>query len=179
MAKLIEHLPPIMQQFAEMQQITAAEDKEIEHIEEVKNTVFQNAFIESCDEKGIERFERMLSIISNMGDDLELRRARVAVRWNDGIPYTYFTLKKSLNSSLGESNYELIADQEHYYILLQLKLNVADRLEIVRDLLKCILPENVGYEIMLIYNTHAVLSRFTHEQLHNYTHKQLREEALS
>lgn len=177
MAKLVEHLPQIMRQFTEMQQIMSAEDKELEAIEEVRTTIFKNAFIESCDENGIERFEKMLGIL-NSEEGVEMRRTRVAIRWNEEAPYTYETLTKCLDSSLGQGNYELSADEETYYLQLRLNLKVADCIEIAKELLERRLPENVRYEITIIYNTHATLHRFTHAQLHNYTHRQLREKVL-
>lgn len=85
---------------------------------------------------------------------------------------------KCLNASLGENNYDLYSDEEHYYILVHLKLNVADRVGVVEELIRRMSPEDICYKVLLIYNMHAVLHKFTHAQLHNYTHRQLREEVL-
>ncbi len=63
----------------------------------------------------------------------------------------------------------MYSDEEHYYILVHLKLNVADRVGVVEELIRRMSPEDICYKVLLIYNTHAVLHKFTHAQLHSYT----------
>jgi hypothetical protein len=176
--KMIDYLPPFMQQFEEMKQLMQSEDKQVATLNMDTTKILRNAFIETSDAEGIERFERILHIIPGAGENLELRRSRVSMRWNERIPYTHPTLVKCLNASLGENNYDLYSDEEHYYILVHLKLNVADRVGVVEELIRRMSPEDICYKVLLIYNTHAVLHKFTHAQLHNYTHRQLREEVL-
>ncbi len=149
--KMIDYLPPFMQQFEEMKQLMQSEDKQVAALNMDTTKILRNAFIETSDAEGIERFERILHIIPGAGENLELRRSRVSMRWND---------------------------EEHYYILVHLKLNVADRVGVVEELIRRMSPEDICYKVLLIYNTHAVLHKFTHAQLHNYTHRQLREEVL-
>lgn len=175
---MIDYLPPFMQKFEEMKQLMQSEDKQVAALNMDTTKILRNAFIETSDAEGIERFERILHIVPGAGENLEVRRARVSARWNERIPYTHSTLVKCLNTSLGENNYDLYSDEEHYYILVHLKLIVSDRIEIVEELVKRMLPENMCYKVLLIYNTHAVLHGFTHAQLHKYTQRQLREEVI-
>ena len=177
--KMIDYLPPFMRQFEEMKQLMQCEDKQVAALNIDTNKILQNAFIATCDVNGIARYERVLNIVPDAGDSLELRRSRVSLRWNERIPYTHPTLVKCLNVSLGENNYDLYCDEEHYCMLVHLKLVVADRVGVVEELIRRMSPENICYKILLIYNTHAVLHKFTHAQLHKYTHRQLREEVLS
>lgn len=176
--KMIDYLPPFMQQFEEMKQLMQSEDKQVAALNMDTTKILRNAFIETSDVEGIERFERILHIIPGEGENLELRRSRASMRWNERIPYTHPTLVKCLNASLGENNYDMYSDEEHYCILVHLKLNVADRVGVVEELIRRMSPEDICYKVLLIYNTHAVLHKFTHAQLHSYTHRQLKEEVL-
>ena len=112
--KMIDYLPPFMQQFEEMKQLMQSEDKQVAALNMDTTKILRNAFIETSDAEGIERFERILHIIPGAGENLELRRSRVSMRWNERIPYTHPTLVKCLNASLGENNYDLYSDEENY-----------------------------------------------------------------
>ena len=152
---MIDYLPPFMQQFEEMKQLMQSEDKQVAAINMDTTKILRNAFIETSDAEGIERFERILHIIPGAGENLELRRSRVSMRWNERIPYTHPTLVKCLNASLGENNYDLHSDEEHYYILVHLKLNVADRVGVVEELIRRMSPEDICYKVLLIYKEHV------------------------
>lgn len=74
---MIDYLPPFMQQFEEMKQLMQSEDKQVAALNMDTTKILRNAFIETSDAEGIERFERILHIIPGAGENLELRRSRV------------------------------------------------------------------------------------------------------
>ena len=75
---MIDYLPPFMQQFEEMKQLMQSEDKQVAALNMDTAKILRNAFIETADVEGIERFERILHIIPSTGESLELRRSCVA-----------------------------------------------------------------------------------------------------
>ena len=55
--KLIEYLPAFMQGFAEMKEITNAEDAEMDRLQTGVRQILSNAFIEDADEETISLLE--------------------------------------------------------------------------------------------------------------------------
>lgn len=73
---IINYYPPIVKQIREMQQIANAEDKEFLKLKAQTEEVIGNMFVYSSNERGIERFERMLGITSKT-KNLETRKLKV------------------------------------------------------------------------------------------------------
>lgn len=143
--KLIEYLPAFTAQFREMQEIMNSEDMEFDLINRKIPEVLNNAFIEDCNEYGIQKYESLLKIIPDEKDSLKTRKTRVLLHWNDCIPYTYKALIMKLNILCGVNNYDIDADLENYHIQFSIysKVNITD----VENFLKKILPLNIDYEI--------------------------------
>lgn len=147
--KLIDYLPPFMQQFAEIKEIMRVEDRELEGIDANVQRVLDNGFIEDCNEYGIQKYEHILNIIPDEGDTLELRRARVLIEWNSSIPYTYRALIRKLNAICGVNNYSVSGSLEDYELIISTKLEVQGQTKEVEILLMKMLPENIA---VAIYN---------------------------
>ena len=102
--KLIQYLSPFAQSFGEMQEIMRVEEKWIDKMESHIGKIYDNAFIEDCDEYGIRKYEKLLGILSDTEEKLATRKLRVRVGWNDTIPYTYRTMIRKLNLLCGVNN---------------------------------------------------------------------------
>ena len=89
---LVSYLPPFMADFKEISVTLEAENPEFVLVWNAADRVLQNEFIESADEYGISRFEKILNILPSTEDTLESRRARVQARWFNTIPYTMKSL---------------------------------------------------------------------------------------
>ena len=87
--KLIDYLPPIMQNFTEIKQITKVEQTEVNSLDFEIGRALDNAFIEDCDEYGIKKYEKLVGVTPTAQDTLESRKSRVLIRWNDFIPDSY------------------------------------------------------------------------------------------
>ncbi len=96
---LISYLPQFMQEYKELKKIFEIEEPELESIFEQMDIIRNNMFIDSCDENGIERFEKLLKITASKSDSLEVRKNRVKSLWVEEVPYTYNTLKLQRISS--------------------------------------------------------------------------------
>ena len=83
---LVSYLPPFMVDFKEISVTLEAENPEFVLVWNAADRVLQNEFIESADEYGISRFEKILNILPSTEDTLESRRARVQARWFNTIP---------------------------------------------------------------------------------------------
>ena len=90
--KLEHYLPPYIQEYREIWKLMQAENPEFQLADDESEKIKNNLFIESCDEKGISRFESIMGIFPLDTDTLESRISRVLTRWNEKLPYTYLYL---------------------------------------------------------------------------------------
>lgn len=143
--RLVEYLPDFMQKFSEIQEITGAEDREIEEIEKSIEKCLANCFIRDCDEYGIKKYEALFGIWPSTEDTLESRKARVILKWNETIPYTYLVLIRRLDAFCGENNYRVNYESENYQIFLRTGLEMFGQVRELEEMLDRILPENMYY----------------------------------
>ena len=176
--KLIDYLPPIMQNFSEIKQIMKVEQKEMDLLVINIQRVLDNAFIQDCDEYGIKKYEAILNILPATDDTLDLRKIRVLMRWNEFVPYTYRVLIRKLNIVCGVNGYDISKDLENYILLIELHLSVVRQREEVERFLERVIPMNINYQVSIKYNTHKLVSNYTHKYLSQYTHREIREEEL-
>lgn len=145
--KLIERLSPFVQSFGEIQEIMKVEERWMDKLETGIGSIYDNAFIEDCDEYGMKKYENLLDITPELGDRLETRKLRVLARWNSVIPYTYRTLVRQLNILCGVNNYDIDSGLEDYMISFSI-YEKADISEIKQQLDR-ILPVNIVYDTRL------------------------------
>lgn len=176
--KLIDYLPPIMQNFSEFKQIMKVEQPEMDLLDAGIQRVLDNAFIADCDGYGIKKYEAILHILRDADDTLDLRKLRVLIRWNEFAPYTYRVLIRKLNVICGVNGYDILPDLENYILKISIHLSVVKQRAEVERFIERVIPMNMNYEVTIKYNTHKVLTNYTHKYLSRYTHKQIREEEL-
>lgn len=146
--KLLEHLPDFMKQFAEIKEICKIGDLEFQHLDANIESILNNAFIEDCDEYGIQKYENLLGITPSTEDTLNSRKLRVLLRWNDYIPYTYRVLVNKLNALCGVNNYTITGDHSEYYLHFETKLELFGQVKELEELFERVLPDNIYYESM-------------------------------
>lgn len=175
---LINYLIPKLKAIKEYIEITKSEDVELNNLLIALDTTLDNMFIQTADEAGISRFEKLMGIKPATGEALDDRRFNVATKWVDEIPYSEAVLNNTLTLLCGEEGYRLVKDYAQYKIDILINLGKSDQFDAVVNKLSDMMPCNLIYNVMLMYNTHQILSQFTHTQLSGYTHKQLREVIL-
>lgn len=104
---LVSYLPPFIAEYRETKAALKAENPEFKLIWEATEKVLKNEFIETADEYGITRYEKMLGILPSWADTLEGRRARVQSRWFTILPYTWKMLLKMIERVL-EGTYNFL-----------------------------------------------------------------------
>lgn len=141
--KLIEYLPAFMQGFAEMKEITNAEDAEMDRLQTGVRQILSNAFIEDADEDGVERYENILKITPPASDSLEARKIRIINRWNDKLPYSMRVLEKRLNVFCGTGNYVIFGSEEDYELFIRTSLRIMGQVDELEHMMSYMIPENM------------------------------------
>ena len=67
---LLSYLPQFMQEYREIRNIMVSEEPELRLLWELLRKVFNNQFIQYCDEDGISKFEDMLGLHMYENDTL-------------------------------------------------------------------------------------------------------------
>lgn len=145
--KLEHYLPPYIQEYREIWKLMQAENPEFQLANDESEKIKNNLFIESCDEKGISRFESIMGIFPLDTDTLESRISRVLTRWNEKLPYTYLYLLSKLNSLCGANNYEIVRNFNEYEMDITTHLELSGQVEELDYLLDSVIPANILLKI--------------------------------
>lgn len=128
-------------------------------LEKLKNQVkeaYQNQFINSANARGIRRYETLLNIPHIEDDDLELRRNRILIRWNQQPPYTLRVVKRQLELMCGgKDNFDFIIDYDKLEIQLVLQETVWDITKEVMQFLEDATP--LQFELLCNYLWNLIL----------------------
>lgn len=140
---LVSYLPPFMVGFKEISATLEAENPEFVLVWKAADRVLQNAFIESADEYGISRFEKILNILPSTKDTLESRRARVQARWSNTIPYTMKTSLAKLIALCGDSDFTVTKEYDKYTVRILTNLELFGQVEELEHIIEGIMPCNM------------------------------------
>lgn len=150
---LLSYWMPILRQLKEFKEIAKAEEPEIRLILEAIDRTLANMFIETADEYGIKRFEKMMGIYPEDEDNLEQRRLNILIKWGDKVPYTYRTLYDRLYSLCGgEDKFSIVKRYAEYLIEITTHLGVKGSLDAVQEFLVEMLPCNMVLDLTNILN---------------------------
>lgn len=140
---LVSYLPPFLAEFKEIAVSLEAENPEFVLVWNAKEKVLQNEFIETADEYGVSRFEKILNILPAKEDTLESRKARIQARWVSTIPYNLKALTEKLIALCGDSNFRITKDYENYRVELETSLRLFGQVEELERLIDGMLPCNM------------------------------------
>lgn len=176
--KLIEYLPPYMQEYLEMQKIMEAQQYKVDLLWTAAENALADQFILDATAYGVSRWESMLDISPKDTDTLDERKFRILTRLNQELPYTLRKLERTLTSLCGADGFVIDLQPNQYSISVKLGLENESNYAEVEKIMRKMIPANMIQYVQIMYNTHLVLSPFTHEFLSAYTHDQLKKEVF-
>jgi len=114
-----EYVPDVYKDVKEMDELVKAQDHNWDILISLVDKEYARFYIQTSDEIGVERFERVMKITADPSiETLEFRKERLLARSNSTLPYTTIWLRNYLNAVLGETNYELDVDYDDLIITL-------------------------------------------------------------
>lgn len=150
---LVSYLPLFMTEYKQIRTALEAENPEFCMIWRAADQTLYNAFIETADESGIRRFEKMLNIYPSAKDTLASRRAKVQARWLSVLPYTERMFLEKLTVLCGSNNFVLSKKYMQYRLELEVDLELYGQVEELERLVEAMLPCNM---VVIIRNTIAL-----------------------
>lgn len=145
--ELLKHLPLFIQEYREIRTIMNAENPEFQMAEDETEIIFNNQFIQSCNLKGIAKFESLMGIVPEPDDTLASRISRVLTRWNDTVPYTFIVLCQRLDTLCGEGNYEIERDINNYTMDITTHLELVGQTDELEYMLGYMIPANIAMNV--------------------------------
>ena len=177
--KLIDYLPPVLQQTREMQAVMEGDQPAVAGLWDAWKTVLDALFVRYANEQGLARWERMLGIRPRGTDSMEVRRVAVLARLNEQLPFTERTLRLMLDGVCGPGGYTLEIIYREYRVFVRVHLWEKRAMDEAAALLGRVVPANMVIDLGLRYNTHRMLRPRLHRMLRGTTHRALREEVLA
>lgn len=113
-------VPPYLLEFREFNAVYTALNKEFQLLQESREKVLDQFFIDTMCEESILRMEKMLNILPDPAKEaLEFRRDRVKNRFLVTPPFSVRYLRNQLDFAIGVGNYTLTIDNNNYTIYLE------------------------------------------------------------
>lgn len=111
MNELLTMLPEWFQKIKEYPEIMKAWSYALSDLDINIKKVWDNQYIQTCDEETLSLYERLLGITPS--GTLEYRRAIVMNRYSMIVPFSYEFLIERLNEMFGQDGYVLTIDSEN------------------------------------------------------------------
>lgn len=176
--KLIEYLPEFMRDFREIKFLTDKQQEQAETLWVSLDRIWNNQFIETLDEEGCARWEKMLKIRNKDTYNLAERRNKILGKMAEQRPFTMRSLERALRTLCGTDGYSVELDAAAYTLKIKIALKSKNMVSDIKLLVDKIVPANLIVDTALMYNQYSGLSRFTHAQLAARTHEQIRSEVI-
>lgn len=174
--QLIDYLPPAVAEIRDFRALMDAAQVEVDEAYKKEQQDFDNNFIETTNEKGIERYEAMLKVKPKATDDLQLRRFRVLSKYNAQLPYTFLKLIEMLQALCGEDGVKVV--RNGLALTVKVELTAKGMVDEVRNILMAVRPANMVIDLTLLYNQWGSLKAKRWQDVSSKTWSSLRNEVI-
>jgi hypothetical protein len=177
--QLINYLPNVIKGVKEYVAILdIAEQPEFESLWASVDHVFDDQFVQSATENSVKRWEKILGLYPKGTDTMEVRKAAILARLNEGLPYSERKLREMLNTICGSDGYILTVDGLHYKVYLGIMVKAKSSFAAAKTLINKVIPANLLLDFEQRSNTYQEVAAYTHQYLRQKTHYQIRNEVL-
>lgn len=140
-----EYLPLYYKDVREIDIIAEAIIYVLSNIRKEMQQILANNFVQTANEAGIERYEKILGITVDPTVDLETRRQRVLSKMAASTVFTMRVLKKNLEEICDNGEYTLSMNNDTFFMDLKVRIGKKGMLDVLYDLLYTMLPAHVGF----------------------------------
>ena len=145
--RLVDYLPELLRQYREFQAICRMEQPEFALAWGTAEGLLNEQFLETAENVGLARWEKMLGIIPKATDSLEKRRFALQSRLSEVLPYTLPQLRRLLQNLCGEEIGVWVND---YQLTVRLPETQRKNLPSIRGTVGRMAPMNLAVELGLL-----------------------------
>lgn len=144
---LAHYYPNVIKNAKEFQELADTENPEFNLIGRLLADWFNNTYVYAANEKGVERWEDMLSIFPSAEATLNERKLAIIQKITASTPYTIRRLQTMLDGGYGYG--EIIANEKikDYNLDLIITDNVFHAFQKIKDFTRSIIPANLTISI--------------------------------
>lgn len=114
------YAPEFLKDYEEIRTIYSCENIELEKIWKMLYSILDNAFVETANEYGVERWESIIGITANKSvESIQFRKERILNRLTMMPPFTIRFLRNQLDTVIGIDKYEVYVDYANYTLYLE------------------------------------------------------------
>lgn len=139
------HLPQYYKDVREIDIIAKAVMYVLSNLRAEILQILANNFVQTANEYGVERLERILDITPDPTLDLESRRQRVLSKMATSTIFTLRVLQTNLQEMCDNGEYTLDMNYDTFYMDLKVRVGKKGMLDVLYDLLYTMLPAHVGF----------------------------------
>ena len=166
--------PTIITDVPDIAQIYEINEDQGDELDAAISEMDDNIFLDDMHESQIARWEKILKISPASDDTIEDRRFRVKSKALERLPFSYRVIMSKLQSLCPEG-VEVAIDDDRLHMDISLALRSVKMLADVDDLMDSVLPLNMTYAIIILYNQYLIYNGiWTHGEMAAYTHEELR-----
>ena len=141
--KLLNYLPPVLQEIAEFEAITVGEQPEIRSLWELSGNILSDQFVDTATIGGLERWERLLKIKPQPSATMEERRFAIRTWLVESTPFTFRGLEQILTGLFGEGGFAIEMDTGEYLLTIVLDEITPTTASDVSGMLRRVIPANM------------------------------------
>lgn len=138
----MEQLPEYFRPIVEFQQIMAVHGSAINDLEKNVTQLWENLFIQTCDEATLKLYEKRLDITASPSETLEYRRQRILQKYNTIVPFSEPFLRIRLTELFGD-DYSMSVDPAASKITISVTSARYGAVDLLYDLLWDIIPAHL------------------------------------
>lgn len=146
MNRLLEELPPVLQDIIDFQAVTSTEAEELNQAVQSAEWLLAEQFVMTASESGVRRRERMLNIRADRtAETLDFRRLRLINRYSTKPPFTLRYLQDRLDFLVGEGMATASIDVEQFVLSIAASIENAAIFKELEHTVAVVKPANIVY----------------------------------
>jgi hypothetical protein len=167
--------PEMIRNIPDMKQMYVINGEQEDNLDASVNALWDDVFLETMDETKAARWEKMLGLNPLDTDTLSERRFRVQTKVLERMPYTYRVILRKLET-LCPSGIIWLVDTDAQILVVKVALASKNMRADIEELLENVIPLNMIYTVIILYNTHDMIATHAYGELSIYTQQQIRDD---
>ena len=150
--------PEIMKNNDTMQSLYSVQRDEIESFNVEINSTIDNAFFQSLNLQGVQKWEKILGLKSNASLDVNMRRKLLLIKRQFRPPFTKLNLQKILESMWGDGNYMFEISPDKFQLIVDINTDEAEVYLEFQNHIRRVIPANIYviFDMRLTKKVHKI-----------------------
>lgn len=173
MSKIKRFVPKVLTENDTMISIYSTQEEEIDKVDSEQLRLFNNNFVMLSDLKGVQNFEKILKIKSDVNFDLDFRKQKILDKLIYSPPFTRQRLQSILERIWGAENFLFEIYPNSYEVIIDIDTDNPNYYIYYSNIIREVIPANM-YLILSLQYTYLYLARnYNYESLETLTYEEL------